>query len=89
MLANPKEHVQQVTMLFERLVETTLGVTKEEMSQPVFAGLDCLTFPELHDVRTWHVFDVAVAVAAAAVVVFVVAAVNGATSEVQAGPWGS
>ena len=51
MLANPKEHVQQVTMLFERLVETTLGVTKEEMSQPVFAGLGCLTYPELHDVR--------------------------------------
>lgn len=51
MLANPKEHVQQVTMLFERLVETTLGVTKEEMSQPVFAGLSCLTYPELHDVR--------------------------------------
>ncbi|CAN0287498.1 unnamed protein product, partial [Hapterophycus canaliculatus] len=48
-LANPKEHVQQVTMLFERLVETTLGVTKEEMSQPVFAGLECLTYPELHD----------------------------------------
>ncbi|CAN0551052.1 unnamed protein product, partial [Ectocarpus sp. 8 AP-2014] len=35
-------------MLFERLVETTLGVTKEEMSQPVFAGLGCLTYPELH-----------------------------------------
>lgn len=53
MLANPKEHVQQVTMLFERLVDTTLGVTKEEMSQPVFAGLECLSYPELHDVRTW------------------------------------
>lgn len=39
-------------MLFERLVETTLGVTKEEMSQPVFAGLGCLNYPELHDVRT-------------------------------------
>eukprot|EP00752_Nemacystus_decipiens_P009344 g8351.t1 len=49
MLANPKEHVQQLTILFERLVETTLGVTKEEMSQPVFAGLGCLTYPELHD----------------------------------------
>lgn len=51
MLAAPKDHVPQLTMLFERLVETTLGVTKEEMSQPVFAGLGCLTYPELHDVR--------------------------------------
>lgn len=51
MLASPKDHVPQLTMLFERLVETTLGVTKEEMSQPVFAGLGCLTYPELHDVR--------------------------------------
>ncbi|CBN74724.1 Centromere-associated protein NUF2 [Ectocarpus siliculosus] len=49
MLASPKDHVPQLTMLFERLVETTLGVTKEEMSQPVFAGLGCLTYPELHD----------------------------------------
>lgn len=41
----------QMVMLFEKLVKITLGVIKEEMSQPVFAGLGCLTYPELHNVR--------------------------------------
>ncbi|CAM9420577.1 unnamed protein product [Pylaiella littoralis] len=49
MLVNPRDHVPQMMMLFEKLVKITLGVTKEEMSQPVFAGLGCLTYPELHN----------------------------------------
>lgn len=39
-----------MVIVFEKLVETTMGVTKEEMSQPAFAGLGCLSNPELHDV---------------------------------------
>lgn len=37
-------------MVFEKLVETTMGVTREDMSQPAFAGLATLSHPELHDV---------------------------------------
>eukprot|EP00904_Undaria_pinnatifida_P007283 jgi/Undpi1/3685/HiC_scaffold_16.g07055.m1 len=48
-LSDPKQHASQVSMVFEKLVETTMGVTKEEMSQPAFAGLGCLSNPELHD----------------------------------------
>ena len=49
-LSDPKQHASQVVMVFEKLVETTMGVTKEEMSQPAFAGLGSLSYPELHDV---------------------------------------
>lgn len=47
---DPKQHAGQVTMVFEKLVETTMGVSKEEMSQPVFAGLGSLSNPDMHDV---------------------------------------
>lgn len=46
----PKQHAAQVTVLLEKLVEATMGVTKEEMSRPAFAGLTYLSNPDLHDV---------------------------------------
>lgn len=53
MLLEPKQHLEQVTMVLEKLVEITTGITKEEMSQPVFAGLAMLSHPELHDVSLY------------------------------------
>lgn len=47
---DPQQHASQVAMVFEKLVETTTGVTKDEMSQPAFAGLSALNHPDLHDV---------------------------------------
>lgn len=38
-------------MVFEKLVETTTGVTKDAMSLPDYAGLPKLSNPELHEVR--------------------------------------
>ena len=38
-----------VRMVFENLAEHCMGVTKEEMNQPKFQGLDALQFPELHE----------------------------------------
>jgi kinetochore protein Nuf2 len=42
----PKDAVRRV---FESLVDMCTGVTKEELSQPAFAGLGCLNYPELHE----------------------------------------
>lgn len=39
-------------MIFEKLVETATGVTNEDMSQPAFAGLNELTYPDIHEVDT-------------------------------------
>ncbi|KAL0042016.1 hypothetical protein WJX77_000793 [Trebouxia sp. C0004] len=35
--------------LYEILVTTLLGVTREELQQPVFMAIDTLEYPELHD----------------------------------------
>lgn len=35
--------------IFEVFIEVIMGLTKEEMSQPAFSGLNALNYPELHD----------------------------------------
>ncbi|KAA6429433.1 MAG: kinetochore Nuf2, partial [Trebouxia sp. A1-2] len=35
--------------IYEILVTTLLGVTREELQQPVFMAIDTLEYPELHD----------------------------------------
>lgn len=35
--------------LYESLVQLMVGVTREEMQQPVFSAIDAIEFPELHD----------------------------------------
>lgn len=47
---DPKQHAAEVAVVFEKLVENITRVTKEEMSQPAFAGLGSLSHPDLHDV---------------------------------------
>lgn len=47
---DPKQHAAEVSVVFEKLVESITRVTKEEMSQPAFAGLGSLSHPDLHDV---------------------------------------
>jgi kinetochore protein Nuf2 len=44
--AAPKDAVRRV---FEALVDMCTGITKEELSQPAFAGLSVLNYPELHE----------------------------------------
>ncbi|CAN0434301.1 unnamed protein product [Ascophyllum nodosum] len=48
-LRNPQQHVAQVSMIFEKLVETATGVTKEDMNQPAFAALSVLSYPDIHE----------------------------------------
>jgi len=40
------EHIRRV---FEQLLEFLMGVSHEELSQPVFAAMELLQFPELHE----------------------------------------
>eukprot|EP00884_Botryococcus_braunii_P004542 jgi/Botrbrau1/14089/Bobra.182_3s0035.1 len=46
-LAKPTYEV--VRSVFEAVVTLLMGVTREELQQPVFAAIDVLDFPELHD----------------------------------------
>lgn len=38
-----------VRKVLEAFIETIMGVTRDEMAQPVFAGLNSLSYPELHE----------------------------------------
>jgi chromosome segregation ATPase len=44
-----KPNFDFVRQLYENLVVLLVGVSREEMQQPVFNAIDCLQFPELHD----------------------------------------
>ncbi|CAM9459893.1 unnamed protein product [Discosporangium mesarthrocarpum] len=48
MLMVPEKYRDDIVKVFERLVEASGGGRREEMNQPVFAGYDCLSYPELH-----------------------------------------
>jgi kinetochore protein Nuf2 len=48
-LDNPDKNRDGVLRVLEKLVEATTGITREEMSQPVFAGLNVLNYAELHE----------------------------------------
>ena len=43
------KHRESVRRVFEQLMEMCIGVTKEELAQPAFAGLQSLNYPELHE----------------------------------------
>jgi len=38
-----------VRKLYENLVILLVGISREEMQQPIFSAIECLQFPELHD----------------------------------------
>ncbi|KAJ0410990.1 hypothetical protein ATCC90586_007144 [Pythium insidiosum] len=41
--------VAAIRKVLEVFIETTMGVSREEMNQPQFAGLSVLSYPELHE----------------------------------------
>ena len=43
------KHRESVRRVFEQLMEMCIGVTKEELAQPAFSGLQSLNYPELHE----------------------------------------
>mmetsp|Transcript_14324 Transcript_14324/g.21451 ORF Transcript_14324/g.21451 Transcript_14324/m.21451 type:complete len:476 (+) Transcript_14324:73-1500(+) len=48
-IAHPEKNKDQVRRIYEYLTELCTGITREEISQPVFAGLKHLSFPDLHE----------------------------------------
>jgi len=46
---NPDKHADQCRHMFEQLAEVCTGITKEEIAQPAFLGLNALNYPELHE----------------------------------------
>lgn len=44
-----KPTYETVRPVYESLVTLCMGITREEMQQPVFSAIDALEFPELHD----------------------------------------
>lgn len=46
-LAKPTYEI--VRPLFENVLTTLTGITREELNQPVFTAIDAFEFPELHD----------------------------------------
>ena len=48
-LLNPDKNIDQIKFIFEQLAELCTGITREEMAQPAFSGLNSLNYPELHD----------------------------------------
>lgn len=49
LLQNPEKDREQIKRLLEHLTEICIGVTRKEMAQPAFAGLEALSYPQLHD----------------------------------------
>ncbi len=48
-LSAPDKNRDAVVRVLERLVEATMGITREDMAQPQFAGLSALNFAELQE----------------------------------------
>lgn len=53
-LLHPDQHKEAIKRLFEYLVEICLGVGREELGQPAFAGLQSINYPELHEESIPH-----------------------------------
>jgi kinetochore protein Nuf2 len=49
LLQNPDKYKDQVKRMLEQLTEICVGMSRDEMSQPAFAGLGTLSYPELHE----------------------------------------
>ena len=41
--------VNLIRPVYESLCELCVGLTKEDMNQPKFAGLEALSYPDLHE----------------------------------------
>lgn len=48
-LVQPEEKKETVKRVFEQLAEKCLGISRDEMSQATFAGLQAMSYPELHE----------------------------------------
>lgn len=48
-LLNPENHRDSCKNLLEILAEQCTGITREEMNQPTFEGLNVLEYPEMHE----------------------------------------
>ncbi|GMI45625.1 hypothetical protein TrCOL_g13779 [Triparma columacea] len=48
-LMEPEKNKSAIRKAMMNLIELCTGVTREEMSQPAFAGLSALNYPELHE----------------------------------------
>ena len=48
-LLHPEKNIELCRLMYEQLAELCTGVTREEMNQPAFSGLNALNYPELHE----------------------------------------
>lgn len=48
-LAHPDQHKELIKSLLEFLSEICLGISRDELTQPAFAGLHAINYPELHE----------------------------------------
>lgn len=48
-LQEPDNHKESCRRMLESLAEICVGVSKEELAQPAFVGLQCIPHPELHE----------------------------------------
>jgi kinetochore protein Nuf2 len=48
-LTHPEEHKDSIRRMLEYLAELCTGTSREEWSQPGFAGLNAINYPELHE----------------------------------------
>lgn len=48
-ILNPDKSKELIRRLLEHLAEICIGISRDELSQPTFSGLNALSYPELHD----------------------------------------
>lgn len=48
-LLHPEEHKDTIKALLEYLAQICLGITADDLTQPAFAGLQAIHYPELHE----------------------------------------
>ena len=48
-LIEPEKHLDSIRRVFHLLIELCLCVTKDEINQPSFSGLQTMNYPELHE----------------------------------------
>lgn len=48
-IRNPDKCKEQIRRLYDQLSEICLGTSRDELAQPVFSGLQALSYPELHE----------------------------------------
>lgn len=53
-LTHPEDHKEAIKKMLEVLAEICTGTSREEWSQPGFAGLNAINYPELHEESIPH-----------------------------------